>query len=1013
MISRMAGRLVSPITIGRRAELEAGVLALEAAIDGSPTNLLVTGEAGVGKSRFIAELATAARSRGMLVLQGGCANVGDEGLPYGPIVEILGQLVRDVDPSQLEAIVGASGADLARLVPALEPMAPAAPVQKAWLQTRLFEALTGLTRRLASASPVLIIVEDVHWADTASRETLAFLVRNLRTERVVIAMSLRSDELHRRHPALPWLAELERTGRIERIDLARLDVAETAAMLEAITGELVDPETASRIHRRADGNPFFIEELLVAEAVPGSSRLPSTLREILLARLAALADPARDVVNMVAIAGRRIDHDLLAGVAADDPDRVDAALRDAIGAQIIVVDRGAGGADGYAFRHALLAEVAYDELLPGERRRLHRALAEALAATPAPTGGSAAAYWAELAHHWANAREDDHAFDASLRAAASAEDAFAFSAASHALERVIDLWPVIPDAEARAGMDMPEVLGRAAQVANLAGLPSHHVALRRAALAALPPDVPPARAAVVREQLARALWGFGDSAAALVEAEAAVAILDTEPPTAERARVLAGYGQMLMLLDHWTESRAVCEEAIQIARRVGAREAEGHARNSLGLDLAAQGRCAEALESLETALAIAKEVGNADDVGRAHVNLSEALNVCGFAKEAADAVDRGVAEAEVYGISSSYGAFIRHNGILINYDLGRWETAARLAGESSTSLSENGATNADRYLASHWVQLLVATGSFEQARTLLERLGELLEGAPVEAQFSGNYFVARADLALWEGRPLDALAEVDRGLGLLGDEGWRWFVTRLLRTGARAAADAAGFARARRDPAGEAAAIARADAYRERRVRHRAGCEATEQGPQLAQSLAEFALGDAEDTRREGGADVAAWRDVRDRWLALERPYPAAYAAWRLGEACLEAGDREGAAAAMREAFATAEYLGARPLATAVEALAGRARIELSPTPVTTPAPPPSDPFGLTRREREVLALVATGRTNRQIADELFISENTAGVHVSNILGKLGVASRTEAAAVAVRLDMGAAPEAR
>ncbi|HEY6569461.1 MAG TPA: LuxR C-terminal-related transcriptional regulator, partial [Candidatus Limnocylindrales bacterium] len=495
-------------------------------------------------------------------------------------------------------------------------------------------------------------------------------------------------------------------------------------------------------------------------------------------------------------------------------------------------------------------------------------------------------------------------------------------------------------------------------------------------------------------------------------AETAVAILRDEPPTAERARVLAGYGQMLMLLDHWSESRAVCEEAIEIALRVGAREAEGHARNSLGLDLAAQGRCEEALESLETAIVIAEEVGNADDVGRAHVNLAEALNVCGLVHEAADAVVRGIAAAEAYGISSSYGSFIRHNGILINYDLGRWETAVRLAGESATSLSESGASNPDRYLASHWAPLLVATGQFEQARAQLERLGELLEGAPLEAQFSGNYVIGRAELALWEGRTLDALAEVDRGLAWLGDEGWRWFVTRLLRLGARAAADAVGLARARRDPAGEAEALARADAYRERRVRHRGACEAAEHGPQLAVSLAEFAMAEAEDTRPDGGGDVASWLDVRDQWLALERPYVAAYASWRLGEARLEAGDRDGAATDLRDAHATATGLGALPLTTAIEALAARARIDLRPASEASLPPTQADPFGLTRREREVLALVATGRTNRQIADELFISENTAGVHVSNILGKLGVASRTEAAAVAVRLDMGAAPEA-
>ncbi len=513
MIEAMVGRLVSPITIGRHTELDAGLAALDAAGGGAPVHLLIAGEAGVGKSRLVGELAAEAGARGFLVLRGACASVGTEGLPYGPIVEVLGEVVRALDPARLEEVVGASGPDLARLVPALDPASSSAQLQREWLQARLFEALIGLLRRLAATTPVLIVVEDVHWADPATRETLAFLVRSLRTEPVVLAMTLRSDELHRRHPALPWLAELERTGRVQRLDLVRLDADETAAMLEAITGEPVDPEAASRIHRRSDGNPFFIEELLIAEPGHGSSRMPTTLREILLARLSALGENAREVVGIVAVAGRRIDHDLFTAVAearADTaPDVLDDALRAAIASQVLVVDTDARGADGYAFRHALLAEVAYDELLPGERRRLHYACAEAIARRPAPSGASAAAYWAELAHHWANAHEDEPAFVASLQAATAAEEAFAFEAALHQLERALDLWPGLRDAASLADADLAEVLTRAAQMANLGGEPARSVALRREAIASLEPSAGPIRTAVMHERLGRALVGAG------------------------------------------------------------------------------------------------------------------------------------------------------------------------------------------------------------------------------------------------------------------------------------------------------------------------------------------------------------------------------------------------------------------------------------------------------------------------------------------------------------------------
>ena len=319
------------------------------------------------------------------------------------------------------------------------------------------------------------------------------------------------------------------------------------------------------------------------------------------------------MLGIVAAAGRRIDHDLLVAAAdAADVRGLDAALRAAIASQILVVDADAAGSEGYAFRHALLAEVAYDDLLPGERRRLHRVCALALAARPSATGASAAAHWAELAHHWAHAH-DRRAFEASLEAAGRGRGV-AFEASLRQYERVIDLWPDVPDPEGLAGADQAELLGRPGW-----RIPRRHRRIGRRA---------PARGDRRRRSrrgsgpargdargAGRGLWANGDSAEALVEYERAVALMPAEPPTAERASVLSGYGQMLMLLDRWQES-GLCEEAIAIAQLVGAREAEGHARNTLGLDLAAQGR--RGGDRVPRARAgIAIEVGNVDDIGRA------------------------------------------------------------------------------------------------------------------------------------------------------------------------------------------------------------------------------------------------------------------------------------------------------------------------------------------------------------------------------------------------------------
>jgi DNA-binding NarL/FixJ family response regulator/tetratricopeptide (TPR) repeat protein len=1008
MIAGMAGRLVSPITIGRRAELDAAIAALDAAIERTPAHLLIAGEAGVGKSRLVAELAAIADARGVLVLRGACANVGEEGLPYGPIVEILGQLVRELDPERLETVVGTSGADLARLVPALDPGASGAPLQQAWLQARLFDALVGVLRRLAEVAPVLVLIEDVHWSDPATRETLGFLVRTLRVERVLVAMTLRSDELHRRHPALPWLGELERTGRMQRISLARLTEDQTAALLEAIEGVPTDPDLAARIHRRSDGNPFFIEELLLAEAEPSAGGLPSTLREILLARLAAVPEDVHHVLGAVAVAGRRIDHDLLVAIAgaADGHDRLEAALRAAIASQILVVDTASGGSDGYAFRHALLAEVAYDELLPGERRRLHRECALALEAHPSASAASKAAHRAELAHHWAAARDDERAFAASLAAAEAAGEAFAFETSHAQYERALDLWPDVADPVAVSGGDRAELIARTATAAYLAGLTHRDVALQREVVAEIDAAADPVRAAVMRERLGRYLWFAADSAGALTELEAAIAILPADPPSAERARVLSGYGQLLMLLDRFDESRELCEQAIDIAMRVGARQAEGHARNTLGLDLVAQGHVAEGLAEFDRSLDIAYAEANVDDIGRGYVNLVSGLLFGGYPEQAAEAAARGMRDADTYGITSTYGTFIGHNAVMIATELGRWDHAAELARDLDIEQSK---PPASRYGLARWIPLLVGRGDLEQARVQLERLRELLHGAPVEGQFHGAYHAAATELALWEGRPEDALRTALAGLAVLEPLRWTWYLLRVHRLAAWAAADVAEVARARRDPAMEQRAIDAATTMRASREPMVAMALASQTGPQAAYSAAEAASAAAEDLRLTGDAVPSTWRAVAEQWEACHRPYLAAYMRAREAEALMVEGDRARAAEVLRTADTIAAGLGARPLREAIASLATRARLDLdepgaagaieqAPAPQSLP-----DPYGLTKREREVLALVSLGRTNRQIADELFISENTAGVHVSNILGKLGVAGRTEAAAIAVR----------
>jgi DNA-binding CsgD family transcriptional regulator len=474
----------------------------------------------------------------------------------------------------------------------------------------------------------------------------------------------------------------------------------------------------------------------------------------------------------------------------------------------------------------------------------------------------------------------------------------------------------------------------------------------------------------------------------------------------------------------------LCEEAIEIALRVGARAAEGHARNTLGLDYAADGRCDEAIASLQVALEIAREIEDADDIGRAYVNLNEALRSCGDVRGALACVHEGAAATDAVGVSRTYGRFIRENGIAIAFDLGDWVEASRLAEE--TVAFDQAGRQARRYLLANWLPLLVAQGD-ERAADGLDELRQTLEGYPVETQFNAPSRMADAEAALWRGAPAEALAYARTGIDELETTRFHRYHLRLFHLGLRAAADLAVIARARRDPAAEREAVAAGEAVWADLEIVLERWRGRQRGPDRTETEAEAALSAAEHERLAGRPSAAAWTEAVRRWRAEENPYAVAYARWREGEAQMEAADRASAATALTDAWSIADRLGARPLRGAVEALATRARIPVGVAASGTPgAPDAADgtaagdataatkpaltavdaaaataaSFGLTRRELDVLPLLIQGRTNRQIAEALFVSESTAGVHVSNILGKLGATSRTEAATIAVRIGL-------
>jgi predicted ATPase len=400
-IGGMATRVSSPILIGREAELRTLIAAWDAAAAGRPSTVLIGGEAGIGKSRMVAELTRHAWGSGGLVLEGASISLGsDEGLPLAPIADALRALARLLPPDEIHEVVGSASPALGRLVPELGATIDLsdAGTRPDWVQARMLEAVHGVLQRLSDRRPVLLVVEDLHWADRSTRDVLAFIARTARTERLLVVVTYRTDEIHRRHPIRPWLAEMERTPRVNRMALEHLTARALADLVEAIRAVPPDQALLKAIGDRSEGIPFYVEELLAAGALRPQDQLPSDLREVLLSRVGALPDDVQNLLGFAAVAGRSVEHELLREVAALDDERLELAMREAMAAGIVVATT-EGQTAVYAFRHALLQEAVYEDLLPTKRRRHHATYTAALRERSVADGAAGAGHLAAIAHH--------------------------------------------------------------------------------------------------------------------------------------------------------------------------------------------------------------------------------------------------------------------------------------------------------------------------------------------------------------------------------------------------------------------------------------------------------------------------------------------------------------------------------------------------------------------------------------------------------------------------------------
>jgi ATP/maltotriose-dependent transcriptional regulator MalT len=830
---------------------------------------------------------------------------------------------------------------------------------------------------------VLLALEDLHWADRSTRAFLAFLGSSLCRERVLVVGTYRLDELHRRHPLRPLLAELERDAGVRRVTLPPLTRDEAGAALEDILGAPPAAALHANLYLRSEGNPLFMEELLASGLEGRPDALPTTLRDALMVRVERLSEAAQDVLRVLAVS-QRVDHEMLAEVSDLGASELRGALREAVASHIVVAD-----ADGrYRFRHALLGEVVEDDLLPGERTELHRALAQAFERRE-PDAQIAAA----IANHYAAAGDQPAALKAAVAAATAAARVHAHGEAGALLERALELWNHVPDAETLTGGDRVTLLRRAAEAYLAAGEHTRPEPLLRAAVELVDEQADPRRAAGLLERLAFAQWrsGSGESRA-LASARRALELVGDEP-SPERAQILAWWAKTRMLQGRFSDAVRAAREAIDAAEAGGNPAARSGALNAMGVALAGQGAVEEGAAALRKAVEIAEEQGRPSELESAYINLADVLHLAGRSREALEVARKALDEAATRGYKTNWLSAVISELLT---ELGEWDEAERLLPELDRRMS--GVYKATVELRR--AELAMGRGQHELAAERLAGIEDMVL-ASSEPQWHGPFGCLTAELRRRQGDLDGARRAVDDALDRI--EFCTEDVARLARVSAIGAAVEADRAQRGRDLA-DPEDVERAQSIM---LGLLARVEAAAEGGGAVEE-AWLAMAQADAARAEGSDDPERWAHAAEAWSAVERPYMRAVALWRRAEALSARDDREAAGASAAEALEITTRLGAGWLRGEVEGLIARARLRVEEDGVTVVVEHngDEDPFGLTPRERQVLTLVARGATNREIGSELFMAEKTASVHVSRILAKLDVRSRTQAAAVAHRMGL-------
>lgn len=950
--------------IGRMNELQRLAELWARARDQQSTFALIDGEPGVGKTRLTNEFASRVRDGGGRVLWGNCVGLQGDGLAYAPFREALRG--HDDDPG-LRATLRAAAGDLADLLSDVDDVATKDLLRRR--RTTLFESMVALFEELARSRPLLLVIEDLHWADPTTLDLLTFLSQRMRDTALLCVLTCRSHTAQASRALAQFLSGQAGSAITARMHVRTFEDHETAQQVIDLATDALRPTQVMEIVRRSGGNPFFVEALLASGGTP-QGQLPDSLRHLLRQRMADLPDDIRAVLEVAAVAGQVVEYGVLRAVIDLPRETFDPLIRRAVEANLLTDD--AAGAR-YVFHHALVQEVLYDALLADHRQELHRRFADVLVTRR----HDELAVPGAIARHWDRAGKPQQALAAYVTAARAAKATFGFVDAERFLRRAHELWDDVDDPRAVTSLTRRHLANKTIDAALSVEDSDTAVAIARHALERARVEDDHRAVAYQQAQLVNSLWYADHESEALAASLEAFDGVRDDDPSREQAMIYALRAGLLALDGRYTDAGTLADQALDIAIETGAPRAYRISLVTLGSVTARKGELDEGLAMLDYAADLAGLRNDADEIMRVVLHRGRVLQAYGQWELARSAYLDGLAAAPKYGMHQRYAWRFHVLAARMSYFLGRWDEAETELGRAREQVS--GWTAA-------LPSLLVASGRFDEAEAFYSSAR-----SNWRSDGTGRLQVPEGpvELATWQGRYADGRASYEQGLDLLRGSEEVLPKARLYRAALRLEADAV-----------EAGVTSRANASdRTTSLAARLRSLHAERPPRpdgFGWELAALAAdGEAELTRIADEPDARAWSVAVAHWDALAMPYPAAYARWR--EALFRRSDSPSRAAQLLdEALGTAQRIGAGPLCDAIRGVRRSTAVDRRGRMLRD---------DLTRREQQVVDLLLDGHTNRGIAAHLGIAEGTASVHVSNILRKLGVGSRTQAITLLLRDD--------